>query len=310
MRVIVTGGGGFLGRLLIEELQGEGFDEIVVIDIGDVEVAGCTVIQGDIAHEDILPELLADDSCTIFHLASVVSAGAEADWEHAIDQNIGGMLKLLEACRQSGHYHRVIFTSTLAVFGGAAAGGLVGDLVKQTPSGTYGTTKAVGELLINDATRKGHIDGRTARLPTVIVRPGAPNAAASGFASGMFREPLAGLPSIVPVGEETVMVVGSAQNTATCIRLLADLDGEKLGLDRAVGIPGLSATVAEMLAALETVGGEEARALISMEYDLATDQLVQSWPALLDDQRARDLGFPADADLESMIRSYVEMINR
>jgi len=121
---------------------------------------------------------------------------------------------------------------------------------------------------------------------------------------------LAGLPSIVPVGEETVMVVGSAQNTATCIRLLADLDGEKLGLDRAVGIPGLSATVAEMLAALETVGGEEARALISMEYDLATDQLVQSWPALLDDQRARDLGFPADADLESMIRSYVEMINR
>ncbi len=310
MRVIVTGGAGFLGRLLIQGLQEEGIEDIVAIDVVTAEIPGCQVLQSDLAHDQILAGLLEESPCTIFHLASVVSAGAEADWEHAVDQNIGGMLQLLEACRQSTHFHKVVFASTLAVFGGDTAGGEVGDFVKQTPSGTYGTTKAIGELLINDATRKGHIDGRSARLPTVIVRPGAPNAAASGFASGMFREPLAGIPSVVPVSEETVMVVGSAQNTATGIRMLAEIEGSLLGHDRAVGIPGLSATVAEMLEVLEVVGGPEARALVSLEYDAATDQLVQSWPAQLDDRRGRELGLPADPNLESMVRAYVEMINR
>ena len=310
MRVIVTGGAGFLGRLLIQGLQEEGIEDIVAIDVVTAEIPGCQVLQSDLAYDQILAGLLEESPCTIFHLASVVSAGAEADWEHAVDQNIGGMLQLLEACRQSNHFHKVVFASTLAVFGGDTAGGEVGDFVKQTPSGTYGTTKAIGELLINDATRKGHIDGRSARLPTVIVRPGAPNAAASGFASGMFREPLAGIPSVVPVSEETVMVVGSAQNTATGIRMLAEIEGSLLGHDRAVGIPGLSATVAEMLEVLEVVGGPEARALVSLEYDAATDQLVQSWPAQLDDRRGRELGLPADPNLESMVRAYVEMINR
>ena len=310
MRVIVTGGAGVLGRLLIQGLQEEGVEDIVAIDVIPAEIPGCQVVQSDLAHDRVLAELLKESPCTIFHLASVVSAGAEADWEHAVDQNIGGMLQLLEACRQSTHFHKVVFASTLAVFGGDTAGGEVGDFVKQTPSGTYGTTKAIGELLINDATRKGHIDGRSARLPTVIVRPGAPNAAASGFASGMFREPLAGIPSVVPVSEETVMVVGSAQNTATGIRMLAEIESSLLGHDRAVGIPGLSATVGEMLEVLEIVGGPEARALVSLEYDAATDQLVQSWPAQLDDRRGRELGLPADPNLESMVRAYVEMINR
>jgi nucleoside-diphosphate-sugar epimerase len=309
MRVIVTGGAGFLGRLLIEGLQADGADDIVVVEIADVDIPGCRVIQGDLAHDDILPALLNDEPCTIFHLASVVSAGAEADWEHAVDQNLGGMLRLLEACRHSGHLHKVVFASTLAVFGGFTAGSAVGDVVKQTPSGTYGMTKAIGELLINDATRKGHIDGRSARLPTVIVRSGAPNAAASGFASGMFREPLAGLASVVPVGAETVMVLGSAQNTATCIQMLAEVHGDDLGDDRAVGVPGLSATVSEMLAVLEKVGGTEARSLVELEYDPDVDALVRSWPAVLDDRRGRELGLPADPDLESMVRAYAETLN-
>ena len=310
MRIIVTGGGGFLGRLLIKELQEEGADDVVAIDVVETSIPGVKTLQGDLAHDQLLPGLLEDGPCTIFHLASVVSAGAEADWEHAVDQNIGGMLQLLEACRRSTHVHKVVFASTLAVFGGATAGAEVGDFVKQTPAGTYGTTKAIGELLINDATRKGHIDGRSARLPTVIVRPGAPNAAASGFASGLFREPLAGLESVVPVSEETIMVVGSAQNTATCIRLVAELESDRLGHDRAVGVPGLSATVGEMLEVLEKVGGPEARALVKLEYDAATDELVQSWPAQLDDVRGRELGLPGDPDLESMVRSYVEMVNQ
>ena len=310
MRIIVTGGGGFLGRLLIEGLQEEGADDIVAIDVVETTIPGCRVVQADLAHDPILPDLLKDGPCTIFHLASVVSAGAEADWEHAIDQNLGGMLQLLEACRHSGHVHKVVFASTLAVFGGATAGGEVGDFVKQTPSGTYGTTKAMGELLINDATRKGHIDGRSARLPTVIVRPGAPNAAASGFASGMFREPLAGVQSVVPVSEETIMVLGSAQNTATCIRLVSEIDGERLGHDRAVGVPGLSATVSEMLDVLEKVGGPEARSLVKLDYDAAVDELVQSWPARLDDARGRELGLPADPNLESMVQAYMEMVNQ
>ena len=309
MRIIVTGGGGFLGRLLIEGLQAAGASDIVVVEIADADVPGCQVVQGDLARDDLLPALLEDAPCTVFHLASVVSAGAEADWEHAVDQNLGGMLRLLEACRHSPHLHKVVFASTLAVFGGFTAGGEVGDFVKQTPSGTYGTTKAIGELLINDATRKGHIDGRSARLPTVIVRSGAPNAAASGFASGMFREPLNGLPSVVPVAEETPMVVGSAQNTAICIQMLGEVDGDDLGHDRAVGIPGLTATVAEMLAVLEKVGGAEARGLVEMKYDPGVDALVRSWPAVLDDARGRSLGLPADADLESMVRAYMETLN-
>ncbi len=309
MRVIVTGGAGFLGRLLIQSLQADGVDDIVVIEIAEADVPGCRVIQGDLAHDEILPAVIAEGPCVIFHLASVVSAGAEADWEHAVDQNLGGMLRLLEACRHSDHLHKVVFASTLAVFGGFTAGGEVGDVVKQTPSGTYGTTKAIGELLINDATRKGHIDGRSARLPTVIVRSGAPNAAASGFASGMFREPLGGLPSVVPVGEETVMVLGSAQNTATCIRMLADVNGDDLGHDRAVGVPGLTATVSEMLAVLEKVGGAQARSLVELEYDPDVDALVRSWPAVLDDRRGRELGLPADPDLESMVRAYSETLN-
>ena len=310
MRVIVTGGGGFLGRRLIDGLQNSGVQDIVVVEIAEPDGPGCRGVQGALARDEILPELRADEPCTIFHLASVVSAGAEADWEHAVDQNLGGMLRLLEACRDSPHLHKVVFASTLAVFGGFTAGGEVGDLVKQTPSGTYGATKAIGELLINDATRKGHIDGRSARLPTVIVRSGAPNAAASGFASGMFREPLNGLPSVVPVGEETIMVVGSAQNTATCIQMLADIDGDDLGPDRAVGVPGLSATVSEMLAVLEEVGGPKARSLVEMKYDPDVDALVRSWPAALDDRRGRELGLPADSDLESMVRAYAETLNR
>ena len=310
MRVIVTGGGGFLGRLLIEELQASGVDDIVVVEIAHIEIPGCRVIVGDLAHEELLPDLLREDPCTVFHLASVVSAEAEADWGGAIDHNVGGMLRLLDTCRTSEHLHKVIFTSSVAVFGGFAAGKQVGDLVKQNPSTTYGTTKAIGELLINDATRKGYIDGRSARLPTVIVRPGAPNAAASSFASSVFREPLNGLTAVVPVALDTVILVGSAANSVAGVKAIAELDGDALGQDRAVGVPGLSVSLAEMLEVLERVGGREARALVEFNYDPVIDALIQSWPAVLDDERGRTLGLSADADLESIVRTYVLELNR
>jgi nucleoside-diphosphate-sugar epimerase len=310
VRVIVTGGGGFLGRLLVEELQASGGDDIVVIEIAHTEVPGCRVLVGDVAHEELLPDLLAEGPCTIFHLASVVSAEAEADWGRAIEHNVGGMLRLLEACRDSDYLHKVIFTSSVAVFGGFLAGDQVGDLAKQTPSTTYGTTKAIGELLINDATRKGHIDGRSARLPTVIVRPGAPNAAASSFASSVFREPLNGLTAVVPVALDTVIVVGSAANSVAGVQAIAELDGDALGQDRAVGVPGLSVSLAEMLEVLERVGGREARALVEFIYDPVVDALVQSWPAILDNDRGRNLGLSADADLESIIQAYALELSR
>jgi nucleoside-diphosphate-sugar epimerase len=312
-RVIVTGGGGFLGRRLIAELQSSANapahsrpETIVAIDVVPAEVAGCVNVQSDLSSAAVFEPFLADGPATIYHLASVVSAGAEADWEAAIGANLGGMLRLLEACRGSGHVHRLVFASSVAVLGGALADSPVGDMVKQTPDGTYGMTKAMGEMLVNDCTRKGHIDGRSARLPTVVVRPGKPNAAASGFASGLFREPLQGVPADVPVGLDAKMVLTSPDSAVGGLLALGQIDGDALGKDRAVSLPGLTATVGEMLEVLETVGGAKARQLATLRYDAGVDALVSSWPGHLDDSRGRALGLPADSDLESIVRAFVD----
>jgi nucleoside-diphosphate-sugar epimerase len=215
--------------------------------------------------------------------------------------NVGGLVAVLEAAREGGRRPRLVFASSVAVFGA----GTGGDDRKQAPVTTYGATKAIGELLVNDATRHGFVDGRTARLPTVIVRPGAPNRAASGFVSGMFREPLAGLPCPVPVDAATGVVVIGVDTAVAGLVALHDLPTDRLGPDRAVGLPGLCVTVAEMAETLRRAGGADAAELLRWEPDPAVAAIVASWPSRWDDAPARRLGLPADADLDAVVAAYV-----
>jgi nucleoside-diphosphate-sugar epimerase len=306
VRVIITGGGGFLGSRLVEVYRRKDDAEIIAVDLQEPHLDGCQFVKGDIATDGFDVGLLKEGPCLIYHLASVVSAAAEENWENAVEQNVLGLMNLLKSCRESSFTHRLVFCSSVAVFGGELARSEVGDLTKHAPSSTYGMTKAVGELLVNDATRKGHIDGRTARLPTVIIRPGVANAAASSFASGIFREPLAGKKSVIPVKMSTELVVISPETAVAGLCRLAELPGESLGTDKALNLPGLKVTVREMLSTLESLCGTEVSSLVTQLADSRIEEVVSSWPSLWNDLRSRSLGFDRDESLVTIIETYLE----
>lgn len=303
--VVITGGAGFLGQLLVGQLLATAPDTTIhCVDRLDGADKRAASVVGDMAEDpSLLAPLLANGPCTVFHLASVVSSGAEADWSTAMKVNIDGLIGLIEQCRASSHQHRVVFASSVAVFGGDFTSEPTGDRTKQAPTSTYGTTKAMGELLIDDASRKGFIDGRTARLPTVIIRPGAPNLAASSFCSGIFREPLQGLRCTIPVTADTGVVVISPETAVANLASLATIDAKRLGSLRAVALPGLTITVADMVDALSRAKPEAAE-LLDFEFDPAIADIVASWPSQWEDQRGRDLGLAADTNLDAIIEAF------
>ncbi len=323
MKVVITGGAGFIGlRLanrLIElgELTGpsgapEPIDALTLFDVGPPaaipSAAGVAVevVTGDIADRDTVFDLIDRDDIAVFHLASVVSGGAERDFDLAMRTNLDGGRHVLEALRARAGTPRLVFASSIAVFGGAAMPASVGDTTKQTPRTTYGITKAIGELLINEYTRKGFIDGRTARLPTVIIRPGKPNLAASSFVSGVFREPLAGVDFTLPVPIETAMPVAGYRAIVEGILRLHEIGGDALGDDRAVGLPSLDVTVAEMIEALHRVAGDRALGAISVEPDRFIVEICETWPAASDAARAAALGLPGEDSLDDIVRHYID----
>ncbi|MCH7795083.1 MAG: NAD-dependent epimerase/dehydratase family protein [Proteobacteria bacterium] len=323
MKVVITGGTGFIGRMLARSILARGsltgpsgaqeeVDAITLFDAVEppVPLAGldarAKVVIGDIADKDLVFGLLDRDDVSVFHLASVVSGGGEKDFDLAIRVNLMGGLNVLEAARARAGAPRLVFASSLAVFGGSAMPAVVGDTTKQTPRTTYGVTKSIGELLINDYTRKGFIDGRAARLPTIVIRPGRPNLAASSFASGVFREPLNGAPCALPVKLDTVMPVLGYRSAVAGFIALHEAAPEALGDDRTVNFPAHAVTVAEMIAALRRVAGNRPLGEITHQPDPAIEAIVATWPVATEFARAGALGLPVEDSLDDIVRAYIE----
>ena len=319
MNVLITGGAGFLGQRLARQLLARGelsdsqgrvqrIDRLVLLDVvpandfGDPRVH---VVTGDIADGALLRQAIDTDTTSIFHLAAIVSGQAEADFDLGMRINLDASRLLLDICRELGHKPKVVFTSSVAVYGGKLPD-VVQDNTALNPRSSYGTQKAIGELLLNDYSRRGFVDGRVLRLPTISVRPGKPNKAASSFASGIIREPLNGEPSVCPVAPESRLWLLSPRGAIDSLIAGHELPAEALGDSRTVNLPGLSVSVAEMVAALEMVAGPEPVSRISFTPDPAVERIVTSWPAAWDVTRARGLGLSADADFEGIVRAYVE----
>ncbi|HUI18795.1 MAG TPA: D-erythronate dehydrogenase [Alphaproteobacteria bacterium] len=323
MKVVITGGTGFIGRMLAARLLARGrltgpsgepapIDELVLFDAVEPPVLPAAlagrvkVVAGDIADAAAISRLIDRDDISVFHLASVVSAGAEQDFDLAMRVNLDGGRHLLEACRKRESTPRLVFTSSIAVFGAPGMGSKVDDLTKETPQTTYGVTKAIGELLVNDYTRKGFLDGRSARLPTVIVRPGKPNKAASSFVSGVIREPLNGEPCPLPVGLDTVMPVLGYRSIVENLIRLHEAPGEAIGPDRAVSFPSIDLTLREMIAGLKRVAGERRLGPIEVRPDPAIARIVAGWPTATGWAKAAALGLVAEPDIDTIIKAYIE----
>lgn len=323
MRVVITGGCGFLGMMLARRLVERGWltgpsgerREIESLALFDavtptVRPKGLdervTVAAGDIADRDTLLGLIDRDDVSVFHLASVVSGGGEQDFDLALRVNLDGMLAVLDACRARVSRPRVVFASSLAIFGGTAMAKTVGDTTKPGPQTTYGATKAIGELLINDYTRKGFLDGRTARLPTIVIRPGKPNAAASSFVSGLFREPLNGVDCVVPVPLETRMAILGYRQAVAGFIALHEADGGRIGDDRALNLPSLSVTVGQMVESLKRVAGNRRLGNIRVAIDPFVERIVTAWPEEMLWDRARALGMTTGGDVDAIVRGYME----
>lgn len=312
MRVVITGGCGFLGRRVALGLLERGdVDELVLFDNAPSalplpEDPRLPLVTGDIADRDAVRGVVAAPGTnSVFHLAAVVSGEADADTDLGYRVNLDGTRAVLEACRALGSCPRLIFASSLAVYGGALTPA-VGDETPLTPQTSYGTQKAIGELLVNDYSRKGFVDGRALRLPTVVVRPGRPNRAASTFASSMIREPLSGQEAVCPVSADTVMALASPRRVVDALLRAHDLPAAAFATSRSLQLPGFSVAVGEMAAAVRRAGGEEAYRRIRWEPDPLIQRIVSGWPQALAAPRAVALGFTADNGIDEVVQAFIE----
>ncbi len=320
MHVLVTGAAGMLGRKFTSSLVkagGLGGREVEALTLVDVVAAEApadfsgkvSVRAADIAASGEGEAMIAARPDLIFHLAAIVSGEAEADFDKGYRINLDATRQLFEAVRaanaRDGYKPRVVFASSIAVFG-APFPDKIGDDFFTTPLTSYGTQKAIDELLLADYSRKGFLEGVGIRLPTICIRPGKPNKAASGFFSNILREPMIGQEAVLPVSEDVRHWHASPRAAVGFLHRAATMDLSALGWRRSLTMPGLSATVADQIAALTRVAGPKAAALIRRECDPQIESMVAGWPRNFDARRAIDLGFRAETSFDEIIRAHVE----
>lgn len=315
MRVLIIGGGGFLGRKLAAalaakaELRGQPIGELMLADIAAPQplsapfpVRGVAV---DIAERAQVESLFESPPDVVFHLAAIVSGQAEAEFDTGVRINLFGSYNVFDAARALGTCPLVVFTSSVAVYGGDLPEPIT-DHTLLNPQTSYGAQKAASELLLNDFSRKGYIDGRGLRLPTVTIRPGRPNKAASSFVSSIFREPLQGEQAICPVAPDYPVWISAPRNTVANLVHAAELQADAFGKDRCLGLPGITTTIGEMVEAMRNVAGDEPVNRIRWQRDPVIESIVGGWKANFDVRRARALGFVAEKSFEDNVRWFLE----
>jgi D-erythronate 2-dehydrogenase len=319
MHILITGGAGFLGRKLASALLTRGslagadgraraIERITLVDIAPAADLGderVTSLAGDLGDPALLDRAFKGGIDGVFHLAAVVSGEAEANFDLGWRVNVDATRALLERCRTLPAPPRVAFASSVAVFGGALPERVPDDQVL-TPQSSYGTQKAVCELLVHDYARKGFVDGRSLRLPTVTVRPGKPNKAASSFASGIVREPLSGVEAVCPVDASTRMWLVSPRTIIDSLIAGYEASASAFPPSHSVNVPGISVTVREMVDALRRVAGDAVADRVVFRRDPAIDRIVRTWPRDFDAKVGHALGMRTDTGFEAIVRQYVD----
>jgi len=315
MHILITGAAGMIGRKLTERLardgalNGRAIDRLTLTDIvapappafaGSVDVSAA-----DIAAPGEAAKLVAGRPDVVFHLAGIVSGEAELDVDKGYRVNLDGTRALWEALRAAGHRPRVVFTSSIAVFGAPFPAAIADDF-HLTPLTSYGTQKAMCELMLADYTRRGFVDGVGIRLPSIVVRPGKPNKAASGFFSGIIREPLAGQEAVLPVAETVLHWHASPRSAVGFLIHAAGLSREEVGPRVNLTMPGVCCTVGEQIAALRRIAGDKVAARIRRAPDELVMRIVDGWPSRFDARRALALGFRVEATFDDIIRAHIE----
>ncbi len=319
MKVVITGGGGMLGFKLAKALLARG--RLTGADGKEASITKVTLfdtsfppalpqdprletVTGDISAPGVLAKVVTPDTQSIFHLASVVSSGAEADFDLGWRVNLEGGRMLLELARKCAKPPRYVFSSSVAAFGGDLPE-VLDDSTTPNPQTSYGAQKVCNEYLVTDYTRKGFIDGRSLRLPTIVVRPGKPNLAASSFASGVLREPLNGVVSECPVSLDTGVWLLSPGRCIESFIHAHETPSAAWGMSRVLNLPGITVAVAEMVEAMRRVAGDTVAGRVVYKPDERIQKIVAGWPVKFRTPRALGMGFKSDPDIDSVIRAYV-----